>query len=55
MYFGIYQIATQNDLDLDKIAMNRFVKIKDRFDLEHSDTFIIYDAEYPTEEQFPRI
>jgi NTP pyrophosphatase (non-canonical NTP hydrolase) len=50
----ISTIATQNDLDLDKIAIDNLSKIKDRFDLEHSDKFIIYDAEYPTEEQFPR-
>lgn len=50
----ISTIATQNDLDLDKIAEDNLSKIKDRFDLEHSDKFIIYDAEYPPEEQFPR-
>lgn len=50
----ISTIATQNDLDLDKIAIDNLSKIKDRFDLEHSDKFIIYDAEYPAEEQFPR-
>jgi len=50
----ISTIATQNDLDLDKIAVDNLSKIKDRFDLEHSDKFIIYDAEYPPEEQFPR-
>lgn len=50
----ISAIATQNDLDLEKIAVDNLSKIKDRFDLEHSDKFIIYDAEYPTEEQFPR-
>lgn len=50
----ISTIATQNDLDLDKIAEDNLAKIKDRFDLEHSERFIIYDAEYPLEEQFPR-
>lgn len=47
-------IATENELDLDEIANNNLGKIKDRFDLEHSDNFIIYDAEYPEVEQFPR-
>lgn len=50
----ISTIATQNDLDLETIAIENLSKIKDRFDLEHSDRFIIYDAEYPIEEQFPR-
>ncbi len=50
----ISAIATQNDLDLEKIAIDNLAKIKDRFDLEHSDKFIIYDSEYPPEEQFPR-
>ena len=50
----ISTIATQNELDLEKIATHNLSKIKDRFDLEHSDKFIIYDSEYPAEEQFPR-
>ncbi|MBL7890698.1 MAG: nucleoside triphosphate pyrophosphohydrolase family protein [Bacteroidia bacterium] len=50
----ISTIATQNGLDLEHIAVDNLSKIKDRFDLEHSDKFIIYDAEYPSEEQFPR-
>jgi NTP pyrophosphatase (non-canonical NTP hydrolase) len=50
----ISTIATENDLDLDKIAEDNLLKIKDRFDLDHSDKFIIYDADYPPEEQFPR-
>lgn len=47
-------IATENDLELNEIAQFNLVKIKDRFDLEQSGSFIIYDAEYPVEEQFPR-
>lgn len=50
----ISTIATENDLDLKEIAESNIKKIKDRFDLEHSDRFIIYDEEYPPEEQFPR-
>lgn len=50
----ISTIATENELDLEIIAANNLAKIKDRFDLEHSDRFIIYDAAYPSEEQFPR-
>jgi NTP pyrophosphatase (non-canonical NTP hydrolase) len=50
----ISTIATQNDLDLDEIAIDNLTKIKDRFDLEQSDNFIIYDSDYPFEEQFPR-
>lgn len=50
----ISTIASQNGLDLEEIAKNNLAKIKDRFDLEHSDNFIIYDANYPPEEQFPR-
>jgi NTP pyrophosphatase (non-canonical NTP hydrolase) len=47
-------IATENRLDLEEIAIHNLHKIKDRFDLEHSDKFIIYDDSYPEEEQFPR-
>ncbi|HVD99443.1 MAG TPA: nucleoside triphosphate pyrophosphohydrolase family protein [Cytophagaceae bacterium] len=50
----ISTIASQNEIDLEEIATNNIAKIKDRFDLEHSDNFIIYDADYPEEEQFPR-
>jgi NTP pyrophosphatase (non-canonical NTP hydrolase) len=50
----ISTIASENDLDLEVIASDNLKKIKDRFDLEHSDNFIIYDADYPSEEQFPR-
>lgn len=47
-------IASQNEIELEEIAIHNLAKIKDRFDLEHSDNFIIYDANYPEEEQFPR-
>lgn len=47
-------IATQYDMKLEDIAACNLMKIRDRFDLEHSDKFIIYDESYPTNEQFPR-
>lgn len=50
----ISTIATQNDIDLEEVAATNLTKIKDRFELEHSDKFIIYDADYPEDEQFPR-
>lgn len=50
----IATVATQNDIDLEEIATSNLAKIKDRFDLEHSDKFIIYDEAYPEEERFPR-
>jgi NTP pyrophosphatase (non-canonical NTP hydrolase) len=50
----ISTIATENGLELSDIAQSNLIKIKDRFDLEQSENFIIYDAEYPVEEQFPR-
>ncbi len=50
----ISTIATQNDLELDLIAKENLLKTKDRFNLEHTDNFIIYDSSYPIEEQFPR-
>jgi NTP pyrophosphatase (non-canonical NTP hydrolase) len=50
----ISTIATENGLELSGIAQSNLIKIKDRFDLEQSENFIIYDAEYPVEEQFPR-
>jgi len=50
----IATIATENQLDLEEIAKENLAKIRDRFDLEHSDKFIIYDGNYPVEEQFPR-
>jgi len=50
----ISTIATENSLNLEEIASHNLKKIKDRFEMEHSDKFIIYDADYPVEEQFPR-
>lgn len=50
----ISTIATENGLELCDIAQSNLIKIKDRFDLEQSGNFIIYDAKYPVEEQFPR-
>lgn len=50
----ISTIATENNLSLEDIAAHNLVKIKDRFDMEHSDKFTIYDETYPSEEQFPR-
>lgn len=50
----ISTIATENEIGLEEIALQNLSKIKDRFDLEHSDKFIIYDENYPEEEQFPR-
>jgi NTP pyrophosphatase (non-canonical NTP hydrolase) len=50
----ISTIATENGLELSDIAQSNLIKIKDRFDLEQSENFIIYDAEYPVEEQFSR-
>lgn len=50
----IATIATENEINLDNIAEFNLAKIKDRFDLEYSEDFIIYDAKYPVEEQFPR-
>lgn len=50
----ISTIATQNGIDLEEIVAHNLAKIKDRFDLKYSDKFIIYDEDYPPEEQFPR-
>lgn len=50
----ISTIASQNEIALEEIAKGNLDKIKDRFDLAHSENFIIYDEEYPPEEQFPR-
>lgn len=47
-------IATENEITLEEIAHYNLNKIRDRFDLEQSDKFIIYDENYPPEEQFPR-
>ena len=50
----ISAIATQYDLNLTEIAQDNVKKIKDRFELEHSTVFKIYDEVYPEEERFPR-
>lgn len=50
----ISTIATENDLELKEIAEFNLAKIRDRFELEHFENFIIYDSDYPVEEQFPR-
>lgn len=50
----IATIATENDIQLEEVATANLLKIKDRFDLEKSEQFIIYDEQYPSEEQFPR-
>ena len=47
-------IATENNLLLEEIAKDNLKKTKDRFDLEQSENFIIYDVDYPESEQFPR-
>ncbi|MNU46046.1 MazG nucleotide pyrophosphohydrolase domain protein [compost metagenome] len=47
-------IATQYDLDLEDIAQSNLEKIIDRFDSSTYQDFIIYDENYPKEEQFPR-
>lgn len=50
----ISTIATENDLSLESIAIKNLTKIKDRFELEQSENFIVYDENYPEAEQFPR-
>lgn len=50
----ISTIATENDLLLEDIAKENLNKIKDRFDSEQPENFIVYDESYPKEEQFPR-
>jgi NTP pyrophosphatase (non-canonical NTP hydrolase) len=50
----ISTIASQNDIDLEEVANLNLTKIKDRFELEKPDNFIIYDSNYPKDEQFPR-
>ena len=47
-------IATENNLLLEEIAKDNLKKTKDRFDLEQSENFIVYDIDYPESEQFPR-
>src|SRR5690606_6940903 len=43
-----------NGLSLEEVANNNLYKIKDRFGLEQSKNFIIFDEDYPSSEQFPR-
>ena len=50
----IATIATENGLKLEEVASENLLKIKDRFDIEQSENFIIYDEQYPESERFPR-
>jgi len=50
----IATIATENNIDLDEVAAKNLLKIKDRFDTEQSESFIIFDEQYPENERFPR-
>lgn len=50
----IATIATENNLLLEDIAKDNLHKIKDRFDSEQPENFIVYDENYPQDEQFPR-
>jgi NTP pyrophosphatase (non-canonical NTP hydrolase) len=50
----ISTIATENNLKLEEVAKENLKKIKDRFDSEQPENFIVYDEKYPPEEQFPR-
>jgi NTP pyrophosphatase (non-canonical NTP hydrolase) len=50
----ISTIATENDLNLEEVAKENLKKIKDRFDSEQQENFIVYDEKYPKSEQFPR-
>lgn len=50
----IATIATQYNIDLKDIAEHNLNKIKDRFDSENFENFIIYDEKYPGNERFPR-
>lgn len=50
----ISTIATENNLSLENIAKDNLNKIKDRFDSEQPENFIVYDEKYPLDEQFPR-
>jgi len=50
----ISTIATENNLLLEDIANENLNKIKDRFDSEQPQNFIVYDEKYPQIEQFPR-
>ncbi|MCC5915855.1 MAG: nucleoside triphosphate pyrophosphohydrolase family protein [Cryomorphaceae bacterium] len=50
----ISTIATQYKFDLEEIAEHNLSKIKDRFDSDSINNFIIYDENYPVKERFPR-
>lgn len=50
----ISTIATENNLNLEEVAIENLKKIKDRFDSEQPENFIVYDENYPIAEQFPR-
>jgi len=50
----ISTIATQYKIDLEEIAEHNLNKIKDRFDSDSYENFIIYDENYPKKERFPR-
>lgn len=50
----ISTIATQNDLKLESIATDNIRKIKDRFDNDSTENFVIFDEDFPEKEQFPR-
>ena len=50
----ISTIATENNLSLENIAEDNLNKIKDRFESEQPENFIVYDENYPQDEQFPR-
>lgn len=50
----ISTIATENNLSLEEVAKENLKKIKDRFDSEQPENFIVYDEKYPESEQFPR-
>ncbi|MEZ0452776.1 nucleoside triphosphate pyrophosphohydrolase family protein [Sphingobacterium thalpophilum] len=50
----ISTIATENNLNLEEVAKENLKKIKDRFDSEQPENFIVYDEKYPKAEQFPR-
>ncbi|WP_299520111.1 nucleoside triphosphate pyrophosphohydrolase family protein [Winogradskyella sp.] len=50
----ISTIATENDIDLESIAIKNIEKITDRFSDKDSSNFKNYDDIYPKEEQFPK-
>lgn len=50
----IANIASQNNLKLEDIALANLKKIKDRWEDTDEESFIIYDDMYPVKEQFER-